>query len=88
MVEFDKDVTTVTTKFVVTTVTTKFVVTVVTTDGLLHPSSDCYNQVRCNDCYNRRIVTSKFGQLHPSSLEQAGAELCQAQSKLKPPKRF
>ena len=39
MVEFDKDVTTVTTKFVVTTVTTKFVVTVVTTDGLLHPSS-------------------------------------------------
>ena len=48
MVEFDKDVTTVTTKFVVTTVTTKFVVTVVTTDGLLHPSSDCYIQVRRN----------------------------------------
>ena len=37
MVEFDKDVTTVTTKFVVTVVTTD--VTVVTTDGLLHPSS-------------------------------------------------
>ena len=58
MVEFDKDVTTVTTKFVVTTVTTKFVVTVVTTDGLLHPSSsfEMINQIHQREdmiCYTQ-----------------------------------